>query len=731
MGISNSLYADIWCAMSCTVGRRQRVENLGDGWSHFSQRANAMITELEDELAAVNRLFLYVHGVTSFSLDDDHQRLRSRAVAQLTMMSHNNNPQKALGPVNNARCSALNPVFLFSHYSRPVEKNIDAWERLVRLMQGVPTAGPVRTMTDALFASDRGYNGKETVEYITNRIGATVTGTYKRSLDYLFFFGQGATRKRHKGVVVSESGCRAVYSAKRKTKTGRTVEAIVYRESVSGRIAAMYHNNDRIFSARQFTLIPKAGHEEVRKNVGRELFHLIFDRSLSKNGTESSTTGSFGTNSMARMKVMQALSEVVEITIMQSGDPGWFLGRAFQYTSLTTQAFLRSLANNHEDHLEALASLISGKRFDYRPVTFLQEKNGTKKSLMSKLLLLSHSWNIQPTFNQREHAASCLMSATATSLQAKTKNEILNLLSSVSYRQPNSLLKRQLVEKASELKASVENNTAQLSTPAVQDLSPSQRIETKKTELLEALYKASLTSWVMKPLVSTVQMEEGNVNESQVLKALPSFFEDHDVLEGTQFENHKVEYPMKKFIIEYIRTTGLVSSKRDPMMSDSPDGILCLADNEGEMHICGVEIKTMTSLNTIDAARQRRYNYAPLTYMKNVGQNEASIKQFHDLIPSGGHRTQFLHHSVCLNLNHIVFVQAKGGNGGVGEVIYVTIVHFHSSLRHNYSFILSAVRVGAFQWGGERIPPIYRKRMTVCCRPRTLLTFIPTHRIIV
>lgn len=74
-----------------------------------------MITGLEDELAAVNRLFPYVPGVAIFSHDHDHQRLRSRAVAQLTTMSHVNNPQKVPRPVNNAICSALNPVFLASH----------------------------------------------------------------------------------------------------------------------------------------------------------------------------------------------------------------------------------------------------------------------------------------------------------------------------------------------------------------------------------------------------------------------------------------------------------------------------------------------------------------------------------------------------------------------------------------------------------------------------------------
>lgn len=92
MGISSGRYAEILGALSFAVGRRQRVESDGDRWCNFPQRANAMITELDDELAAVNRLFLYVPGVTIFSLDDDHQRFRSRAVGQLTVMSHVNNP---------------------------------------------------------------------------------------------------------------------------------------------------------------------------------------------------------------------------------------------------------------------------------------------------------------------------------------------------------------------------------------------------------------------------------------------------------------------------------------------------------------------------------------------------------------------------------------------------------------------------------------------------------------
>ena len=58
---------------------------------------NQLITELKNELAAVNHSILYVPFQTVLSLYDDHQRLRSPAETQLTNLSQINNPQKALG----------------------------------------------------------------------------------------------------------------------------------------------------------------------------------------------------------------------------------------------------------------------------------------------------------------------------------------------------------------------------------------------------------------------------------------------------------------------------------------------------------------------------------------------------------------------------------------------------------------------------------------------------------
>ena len=78
-------------------------------------------------------------------------------------------------------------------------------------------------------------------------------------------FGNGPITKRHKGRSVGEKVYRAVYSAARQPSgaSGRTVEAFVYRESYSGRIAAMYQNDLSRFVSHTFTLIPKTGFKGV------------------------------------------------------------------------------------------------------------------------------------------------------------------------------------------------------------------------------------------------------------------------------------------------------------------------------------------------------------------------------------------------------------------------------------------------------------------------------------
>lgn len=153
LSINSKRYSQVCSSFFCTVERQQKVKVHGRGWYNRPTRGNAFITELEQELVAVNRTILCISWVTIPSLDDDHRRLIWRAVTELPILSHINNAKEALVPVNTAFCSALNPVFLASHYSRPREKIIHVWHRLIQLLQGVPTIGSIAPMADAILAA--------------------------------------------------------------------------------------------------------------------------------------------------------------------------------------------------------------------------------------------------------------------------------------------------------------------------------------------------------------------------------------------------------------------------------------------------------------------------------------------------------------------------------------------------------------------------------------------------
>ena len=186
--------------------------------------------------------------------------MASRSVVELKYLQQHNNPKKGLGPVGNALCSALNPFFIASHFTRTGEKLLHTWERLVQMVQGASTTGALRPMPNAIFAADRGYNSKETISFLSDKLGASLLGTHKRDLWYPFVFGEGPISRRHRGMNLSERGCRAVYTARWKgggarSSQVRRAEACVYRESCSGKIAALVQNNASLFPSRCFTVV--------------------------------------------------------------------------------------------------------------------------------------------------------------------------------------------------------------------------------------------------------------------------------------------------------------------------------------------------------------------------------------------------------------------------------------------------------------------------------------------
>ncbi|PXF45450.1 hypothetical protein BWQ96_04748 [Gracilariopsis chorda] len=109
----------------------------------------------------------------------------------------------------------------------------------------------------------------------------------------------------------------------------------------------------------KFTLVPKAGCQHLKSSADLEQFHRVYER-------QEGTYGLY----LDRYKVGQVVSGVIGVAALQSHDPGWFLVRAYQFTSQTTSNFIRALAHNSEINVRALADIVKGKSTGYGNLHF-------------------------------------------------------------------------------------------------------------------------------------------------------------------------------------------------------------------------------------------------------------------------------------------------------------------------------------------------------------------------
>lgn len=95
LGFSVKRYNLILAALSGTLCRKSIIHN-GTYWNSQSSKVSHFVLELEEQLAAINRRLLFNPHSTICSLDDDHLRLSSRAVTDLTSLRSVNNPLKEI-----------------------------------------------------------------------------------------------------------------------------------------------------------------------------------------------------------------------------------------------------------------------------------------------------------------------------------------------------------------------------------------------------------------------------------------------------------------------------------------------------------------------------------------------------------------------------------------------------------------------------------------------------------
>ena len=91
-----------------------------------------------------------------------------------------------------------------------------------------------------------------------------------------------------------------------------------------------------------------------------------------------------------------------------------------------------------------------------------------------------------------------------------------------------------------------------------------------------------------------------------------------------------------------------------------------------------------------------------------------------------GYRIQFLHHDAAADLEHALFIVAKGSYCGMGEIIYAVMLHMSQHTRNIYLLFMDAVRASVYDRVGKEAHWI-PKNMENSCKVRVRLTFTRLH----
>ena len=258
--------------------------------------------------------------------------------------------------------------------------------------------------------------------------------------------------------------------------------------------------------------------------------------------------------------------------------------------------------------------------------------------------------------------------------------------------------KSELVAAVNQLKADIASNLVETNSGlSDDDSSAEQRSHAAAQLVCNALREASLEAWVMKPLVAATGMREGTRNENNIVEALLAFLKNCGGAYRCRLGSPNFQWD-ETFACEvkHVRCTGLLENLRCPMLADSPDALLSAEDGEEDHHFYVVEVKTMTSIRTIDNAKELAGLYGSVFSLENVSVSAQSTELLRTLVPTVQYRIQVLHHAATLAINKVIYVVGTGGSITDGRILYVCMVSFSETFRHCYTFTMDCVRVAAF-----------------------------------
>ena len=90
--------------------------------------------------------------------------------------------------------------------------------------------------------------------------------------------------------------------------------------------------------------------------------------------------------------------------------------------------------------------------------------------------------------------------------------------------------------------------------------------------------------------------------------------------------------------------------KGNETFEDSLDALCVFADDAGDYNCAVIEVKTMTSFATIEAAYTIRDIKAPIMMVDKIGSSGTSDQIFRQVVPTNADRMQCLHHAAVLGV---------------------------------------------------------------------------------
>ena len=230
-----------------------------------------------------------------------------------------------------------------------------------------------------------------------------------------------------------------MYTARLKVRGGcafhvRQAGAFVYRESFSGRIAALVYNNASLFPSRYFAVVlcDAFRTEGALQTLEKSLITFENRRICAARTTRATTARSDSVNN-SRSKVEHLLNRVLILTYYQSEDPIWFLLRIFRFTSRTAHVFKAAVARDYEALLGGLAWKLRGRVLSHGAQPLFQDHILVREHLRSKwdqvIMTLGMTLARQARPSSRTAVAERLVKSSASRISATTKAELLNCLS--------------------------------------------------------------------------------------------------------------------------------------------------------------------------------------------------------------------------------------------------------------------------------------------------------------